>query len=162
MLQGKIVFVLQPSIIICALVHNLDTYLAGLGELGAAGVVTVYLDDGFPIAQYGTRWLCQQKFTKGVFKKPNAPPGGIPYFCTNNVALGTTVLQTWAALTQQQLQTGTFTTAAAVTIGNFSVFHDWVPLEDVRSTGFYVYYCLLSIWATIIVFFSCYLVVLGL
>ena len=91
--QGKIVFMLQPSIILCSLVYDLDITFAELGELGVAGVVTVYLDNGSPIANYGTRWLCQMKFTKGLFTRPNAPPGGVPYFCTNDVALANAAVQ---------------------------------------------------------------------
>ena len=101
------------------------------------------------------------KFTKGLFNVPNAPPGGIPHFCTNDVLLVGASLRAWADQVIAQNASGAFTSAAAVPIGNFSLHHDWVPIEGVRSTGFYVLYCIYAVWGTSVVLFSLYVLALG-
>ena len=55
-------------------------------------------------------------------------------------------------------QSGQFTTAPAVPIGTLNLFHDSVPLESVRSTGFYVLFLFLAICSGAIVIFAVYFI----
>ena len=128
------------------------------GELGAAGVLTIYLDDEAPIARFGTRWLCQQKFTMGIFKSAKTTQAGVPHFCSNDVTVATALLNSWAGSATQLTQLGQFTTAPAVPIGTLNLVHDSVPLESVRSTGFYVFFLLLAIWSGALVTFALFFI----
>ena len=147
--------------IICAVSSKVDAVMFDFAELGAAGVLTIYLDDSAPIARFGTRWLCQNKFSKGLFASVRTTQAGIPHFCANDNTFAHSLLTSWAFSALQLTQLRQFTIATAVPIGNISLFHDWVPLEGVRSTGFYVYFLFLAVGNGGIVIFASYFIYRG-
>ena len=79
--QGKIVVTSHVIAIICAVSSTVYSLIQEFGELGAAGVLNIYLDDEVPIARFGTRWLCQQKFSMGIFQSAKTTQAGVPHFC---------------------------------------------------------------------------------